>query len=140
MTINLYFNNYIPEVNKKEIPCKSGVYCVYAGIFNEENGVIIPKRLLYIGKASDLNERIGGNSHEHYDDFKSRLINGETIIYSYAFLSDEDQRTLAESALIFRMQPPINEISLDKFNYSKTTIVTNGANQLLEKEFTVADD
>lgn len=133
----LNFDGYYREVNKSGLPEKAGVYCVYTCKYNPVEKNLRDLFLIYIGESENINERHKDNSHEHYEDFKLYLENGETLCYSYTLIPNEEDRKRCEAALIYEMQPPINEQGTDGFNYSPTHIVTSGCNSGLENDFIV---
>ena len=116
---------------------KSGIYCVYAGSYDESTKKVELNRLLYVGKADNIQDRIGRDKHEHLEDWKCTLKRGEEIIYTRAFIEDSDDRTRVEAALIYYFQPPINSDGKDGFHHPDTVIETTGANALLESSFVV---
>ena len=133
--IELEFKGYWREVKKSGLEDKAGIYCVYAGTYDGE--YVYPQRLLYIGKALSIKNRIGGNEHEHLSDWKKALRRGQEIMYSRALLNDSDDRTRAEAALIYYCQPPINDDGKDGFHHPDTKMVITGDHKFIDGEFTV---
>ena len=138
--ISLEFRGYMLEANKCKLENEAGIYCVYAGVYNKATNNVTVQRLLYIGKAFDINERIGGDEHDHLEDFRAELDWDQTLMYSRAFLSDEDERTIAEAALIYCCRPPVNKIGKDAFRHGETNLVLTGKHVLLASNFTVHED
>ena len=134
---NLEFKGYYREVNKTSLPEQAGVYCVYTCKYNPTEKSVENLFLIYIGESENINERHKDENHEHYKDFKSYLESGETLCYSYALVPNDEDRKRCEAALIYEMQPPINEQSTETFNYPKTHITTSGRNSKLVKDFIV---
>lgn len=133
----LNFDGYYIEHNKSSLPKRAGIYCVYKCKYNKKENAVSDLFLLYIGESENINERHNENKHEHYDDFCSYLSDGEILCYSYALVSDDDERMQCEAALIYKMQPPINTQNKDDFLYEKTHIKTSGSNSGLSKDFIV---
>lgn len=71
------------------VPNREGLYFVFAGVdyASESKGCVI-KRLLYIGRAQDIQSRIG--SHEKMSDFASFLQAGEKLFFAYVLVSPEE--------------------------------------------------
>lgn len=136
-TIKLEFKGYRREKKKSGLEDRAGIYCVYAGTYNEETDKVDVQELLYIGKAHSIKRRIGGNDHEHLDDWKRALKQGQILIYTRAFVSNDEDRTRAEGALIYYYQPPINDIGKDDFHHRDTKIIVNGKHKFIDDEFTV---
>ena len=122
----LNFKGFIPEgLLSSFMPESSGIYIVHASskiraIFSDQ------RRLLYIGKANNLKDRVNPN-HENYSEWKGALRENETLEFSYAAI-DEDEEVLfrIESALIFENQPLVNGQSKKSFNYEDTIVYSNG--------------
>lgn len=135
--IELNFNGYRRESKKARMEQQGGIYCVYAGTYDAKNDTVNVQKLLYIGKADCIDDRIGNDSHEHLEDWKKEVKFGQELIYSRAILNNADDRTIAEAAMIYKFQPPVNIAGKDGFHHQTTMIKTSGKNALLDKEFTV---
>lgn len=127
------FYGYWPEEIKAQLPAVSGVYCVYAGIYNSDDTVTL-NRILYIGKSDNIHDRI--QNHECEKDWKKELRWGENIIFSYTEYSGYDLERL-EAALIYYHKPPVNIEYKYNFPYDDTTVYTSGKSHFLDSEFTV---
>lgn len=132
--ISLEFNGYWREVNKSGVPAQSGVYCVYACTYNQTEGTVSIRELMYIGESENVQKRL--SNHEKLSKWESRLRSGETLCYSFAGVGNVD-RVRAEAALIYHHRPPCNTEYVNYFPYPETTIRTSGRNYLLKSEFTV---
>lgn len=132
--IELTFEGYWTEVNKGSVPSKSGVYCVYACSFNTSENTVSIRELVYVGESGDVNLRIA--SHERLDDWKTHLISGETLCYSFAAITSPD-RERAEAAIIYKHKPPQNTQYVYSFPFNTTTMKLLDKNVLLVSEFTV---
>ena len=136
-TIELEFKGYKREVNKSGLECKAGIYCVYAGTYDRDNETVNPQILLYIGQSSNINERIGNDTHEHFKDWKEALRPRQILMYTRAFISDSEDRDRAEAALIYHCQPPINEECRNGFHYNDTKMVITGKHAHIDSSFVV---
>ncbi len=137
-TYNLEFKGFYLDCRKNTaLPQDLGIYCVYSCKYNKGKNTVGNLKLLYIGESENINKRHKDNAHEHYEDFLNYLDEDETLCYSYVLIGNEDDRKRCEAALIYEMQPPINEHGTDGFNYSPTHIVTSGCNSGLENDFIV---
>lgn len=70
-TISIIFEGYWRDIYKSSIPEKSGIYCVYRGMYNKinresEKGTASLKELIYIGDTLNIRERI--SIHDRLDD------------------------------------------------------------------------
>lgn len=133
-TISLNFDGYWREINKGGVPAESGVYCVYACTYNQNEGTVSLRELMYVGESENVRERLA--NHERLSDWKKRLKSGETLCYSVALVSGND-RNRAEAAVIFHHKPPCNTEYKYSFPYEATVIQTSGKNALLDSFFTV---
>jgi len=133
-TFDIEFNGYWIEVDKGGVPKKSGVYCVYECRYNEKEERISIKKLLYIGEAEEVNDRI--SNHEKLKEWNKYVENGNTLCYSFSPVDTSD-RERVEAALIYKHKPLVNTEYKDSFPYDTTHIKTEGKNKFLEKSFTV---
>ena len=132
-TIN--FDGYRRDEHKSGLPSKSGIYCVYTCVHNAQKNTVALKKLLYIGKADNINDRLA--NHERLPDWKKRLQPGQVLCYSYGEIGpDESER--CEAAMIFEHQPPENTDCKQSFSYDETTISLTGKTALLTTRFTVS--
>lgn len=132
-TISLNFNGYWHDVNKEDIPAKSGIYLVYVCRYNE------PKELIYIGEAGDVRDRIA--KHEKRLLWQMEVPDvpiGSELCYSFAGVTNPD-RERAEAALIHYHKPTCNENDkyIDSFPFEGTTVESTGARDLLSSPIIV---
>jgi hypothetical protein len=132
-TIKLEFDGYYREegLPPPDHDC-AGIYVVYAGRHTSEGRCEL-RKVLYIGRSSDVAER-PSPSHHKYKDWYKQLEKGELLYFSFA---DEDDEKRAESALIYKFKPVCNDTGKDGFHHPETIIKTSGKNIGLEKPFTV---
>lgn len=128
------FKGYWRYKNRGGVPKTSGVYGVYKGTYNSSNDKVSLERLLYIGQAKNMNERL--ENHEKLSAWKKYLKSGEEIIFSCTELETSDLDRF-EAAMIYEHKPPVNEEYVNNFPYDSTTIYTLGMNALLKERFTV---
>ena len=133
-TVVMQFKGYWRDENKAGIPSKSGVYCVYECTHNVTKGNIIIHRLIYIGEAEDVKDRIV--KHEKRKDWLKHVRKGNELCFFFGsiFALDRDR---AEAAMIFKYKPPENDMYIDFFPYDRTTIHLSGKTALLNSSFTV---
>lgn len=115
MILILNFNGYWLEENKDGLPEVQGIYLVYTCLYEKTTDKVVLKKLIYIGQAQNVRERILG--HEKNELFKSECLQDETICYSYAEIRDDSELNMAENALIFAEKPKLNTELKDSFNY-----------------------
>ncbi|MBN4047342.1 GIY-YIG nuclease family protein [bacterium AH-315-P13] len=118
-TFNQEFDGYWRETNKTGLPKESGVYVVQSCLYNKEEKTVSLIKLIYIGKADNLNERV--NNHEKLEDWKKELKDGEELCYSMTMVSSIYNERV-EAALINSNQPIINIEYKDSFPFDKTNI------------------
>jgi len=127
-SFNINLKGYWLESHIASIPFEGGIYCVYVCRFNEKTRNVILNKLLYIGEADDLNQRI--KNHEKWQEWRKALSLGEELCFSFAHF-DSPNRTRVEAALIFKYKPPVNDDYKDSFPFDKTTILLSGATEPL---------
>ena len=135
MTFNINFKGYWRDINKKGIPSLSGIYIVYDCTYNSETDTVSLNKIIYIGQAENLNERI--MTHDKRSDFV-RVCGGENnLCYSIAELSVTDL-DMVENALVYAQQPSLNDRLKDKYHYSQAEFHLEGRCALMKhKDFTI---
>jgi len=133
-TFKVDFEGYWREPNISGIPSGSGVYCVYECTYNESSSTVSIHKLIYIGEADDVNDRI--KNHENWDDWKKHVRWGNQLCFSYGY-EESANRERVEAALIFKHKPLENSEYTDSFPFDKTTIILSGKTALLKTPFTV---
>lgn len=131
------FKGYRRDVNKDGLPSYGGIYMVYCCKYNENEQTVTLKRLIYIGKAINLHDRIC--NHNRYEDFNRQLQQGEQLCYSYASVSPNEV-DVVENGLIFMQKPNLNDDLKDSFNYPDSEFSIEGACALLRmRDFTITN-
>jgi len=133
-TINIKFTGYWRDENKPGVPAQSGVYCVYECRYNDYNDTVSLLKLIYIGEADDVQERIA--NHEKYQDWLKHVRFGNELFFSLGPVLSTD-RERAEAAMIFKHKPPENEEYKYSFPFDQTTISLSDDITLLKTHFTV---
>ena len=134
---NVTFKGYRRDVNKDGLPSYGGIYMVYCCKYNEIEQTVTLKRLIYIGKALNLHDRIC--NHNRYEDFNRQLQQGEQLCYSYASVSPNEV-DVVENGLIFMQKPNLNDDLKDSFNYPDSEFSIEGACALLRmRDFTITN-
>lgn len=116
--ISLNFKGY--TTNRGDAHYGPGIYLVYVGtsfIYSS------PRRLLYIGEAENIFHRL--SCHEKQRDWERYLQPGEVLLYSFARTATETERKMAEAALIYKYEPPVN-IEF-KYNYPFSTVAVRSS-------------
>lgn len=126
---NVNFKGYWLDENKGSIPNSSGVYLVYRCKFNETVNKVSLIEIIYIGQATDLQERI--KNHDKRVSFLSTCKNQEKLCYSIAEIESQNLNII-ENALIFAQQPGLNEQYKDNFNYEESAFDLDGACALMK--------
>ena len=134
---NVTFKGYRRDVNKDGLPSYGGIYMVYCCKYNENEQTVTLKRLIYIGKAINLHDRIC--NHNRYEDFNRQLQQGEQLCYSYASVSPNEV-DVVENGLIFMQKPNLNDDLKESFNYPDSEFSIEGACALLRmRDFTITN-
>ena len=132
----LVFRGYNRESNIQSLPAYSGIYGVYACSYNRNSRKVRIRKLIYIGEAEKLNERISPN-HENWDNWEKELETGEVFCFNYAKLSSpEATRKRVEAAMIYEHQPVCNKKGRKSFKHRDTKIKTSGKNKFMCDSFT----
>lgn len=132
---NINFKGYRRDCNKSTLPKNSGIYIVYRCVYDQGTDKVKLKKIIYIGQAQDLNQRL--NNHEKYPEFLSQCGTGEELCYAYADVSLDDL-DIVENALIFAQKPPLNSDLVDSFNHESAGFWIEGKCALLKyTDFTI---
>ncbi len=133
-TISLEFDGYWREPKVGGVPAESGVYVLYECTYNSEKKKVSLKRILYIGEADDVRDRL--KNHEKWPKCHDYCSGGSQLCCSFAAISKPD-RLRAQAALIFEHKPPVNTDYKVSFPFDQTSITAEGEVTLLTKRFTV---
>lgn len=132
--ISLTFDGYWLEPNISSIPDKSGIYVVYECSYNAQSKTVSLKKVIYIGEAGDVNDRI--ENHENWPEWRDECGNNNQICFTFAPVKSPD-RERGEAALIYKHKPPVNEEYVNSFPFDETTMKLSGKTILLNTNFTV---
>ena len=133
-TISLHFGGYWREVNKGGVPSKSGVYLVYVCRHNESKDTVTLDKLIYIGEADDVYNRIA--NHEKWSEWRKHVLKGSEVCFSLAGITSPN-REHAEAALIYYHKPPCNDEYIGSFPFDDTTVESTGRCDLLSSPISV---
>ncbi len=133
-TISLTFDGYWREKNIGGIPKESGIYCVYECTHNTQENTVSISKLIYIGEAENVNQRI--SNHEKWSLWRKHCSSSREICFSFAPVKNPD-RQRGEAAMIYKHKPPVNDEYKDKFPFDETTMRLSGKTALLVESFTV---
>ena len=133
-TISLNFDGYWREVKKGGVPTRSGIYLVYVCRYNEPQSTVTLDKLIYIGEAGDVRDRIA--NHERWPEWRRHVPKGSQVCFSFAGVTSPD-RERAEAALIYCHKPPCNDEYTDSFPFEDTTVESTGRSALLSSAITV---
>lgn len=135
---SLKFDGYWRDVNKAGIPKESGIYCVYECTYNppkeEKKSSVTIHKLIYIGEADDVRDRIV--KHEKREKWMEHVRSGNTLCYSFGSFPKTD-RDRVEAAMIFHHKPPENTEYKDSFPFDRKTINLEGDIAELSSHFIV---
>jgi excinuclease UvrABC nuclease subunit len=133
-TISLSFDGYWRDVNSNGVPNEPGIYLVYVCTYNAQPKTVTLHRLIYIGEAAKVRDRI--QNHEKRPIWARYLAQGNELCYSFAPITSPD-RERAEAALIFHHKPPVNTDYKDSFPFEETTVNSSGKCEHIAPSFTV---
>lgn len=133
-TFSISIQGYWRDLNKQSIPEHSGVYFVYTAKYNPIEKTVTLLRLIYIGEAGNVRDRI--TNHEKYKEWLKYVGNGEELCFSTAQVT-YDTRARVEAAYIFHHKPPVNTEYVNNFPFDQTRIVSSGKTAFLSTDFTV---
>ena len=128
------FYGYWRESKKELIPSHSGVYCVYECSYNPDNDSVIINRLIYIGKAENVRERI--SNHEKWGEWRQNIGDGKELCFSSGSV-EPDIRERIQAAFVFQNKPPLNDEYKNSFPFDQTTITARGSVELHITDFSV---
>jgi len=131
-TISLNFKGY--KIDRTYVLPKAGIYLVYVGKYNKKKDTVSLSKLIYIGEAEDVKDRL--SKHEKWSEWQKYVSEGERLLFSMAEVVNPD-RERAECALIYHHKPPTNDECKDAFPYEKTTVKSSGRCKFITPEFTV---
>lgn len=94
-------------VDANQTPEKSGIYAICRG--KKENNIWRISKLLYIGEANNINERLTGSHEKLPKCVFEAVLNKEKLMYFVALVPNHDNRELAEKVLIWKMKPKFND-------------------------------
>ena len=132
---SLDFGGYWREPNVAGLPAVSGVYGVYACTYDLREKAVSLRRLLYIGEAADIRNRV--TCHERWNDWQRAREAGEELCFNAAAIGPQDDRERAEAAMIHEHKPPLNIEFMRTFPYDVTVVATTGRNALMKAMFAV---
>ena len=132
---SLDYNGYWRAPKISGLPAKSGIYSVYACVHNVTAQTVTIRRLLYIGEAQNIRDRV--NTHERWHDWVRELKADEELCFNAALINPAADRERAEAAMIHHHKPPCNVAYVNAFPFDTTTVSTSGENEMLDRYFTV---
>ena len=131
-TIILNFKGY--WIDSAYVPPKAGIYLVYVGKYNKEKDKVTLRKLIYIGEAEDVRDRL--SKHEKLSEWQKHVYEGERLLFSMAEVVNPD-RERAECALIYYHKPPCNDDEcVVTFPYEDTTVKSVGRCKFITTKFT----
>lgn len=121
-TINVQ-GYYLGDV-RKDFPHSPAIFFVYGGTFNTEEHTCTLSQLLYVGQSDNLWK--ANNESQLWESFVSALNPGESIFYSIAFTSyNEQEREEIINALRYELRPMLNAVD-DISRPGKIIIIVEG--------------
>jgi len=132
---NLKFSGVYTNQTLNNLPEKSGIYCVFKGEM-KPNNTIIPVKLIYIGQAKNLPERLNASRVDD-EGWEDKLGGNEILYYKYAEVEEKDL-DIVEAAMIYHHKPEGNIQCVDNFPYDEEVLITiSDGRALLDRVFFV---
>lgn len=116
------------------MPAYSGIFIVYDTIYNLATDTVSLQKIIYIGEAENIRERI--ENHDMLETWKQYAQPGNELSFSAAHI-DSSFRTRIKAAFIYHFKPPANSVFTDKYLYPPTRMVLSGKTAWLKSEFEV---
>ena len=111
-----------------------GIFFVYECRYNQDADTVSLIKLLYVGEAENLRDRI--NSHPLYATWKSSIKDENEICFATAYV-DPKKRTLAKACFIYDLKPVMNSDYKQYFPFEETSVTAVGKTRLLKTNFIV---
>ena len=141
-SFNLHFYGYYlkSQINT-HISTGPGIYCIHNCIPYRTTNKLRDLRLLYIGEAENLRDRVTEQSNSQ--KFINYVGNGRKLCFNYAILKSrvsESHRKLIEHAMIFCNQPVVNRKGKKSPPDKYITVKSTGKRHEIKKEISVGPD
>ena len=107
-SFKISFIGYWLQAFVRDMPSEPGVFCVYNGIFQEQNNTVSLNKLLYIEDAKDINAQI--KKHLDSETWNDWILSNEQLCFSCATdsnISVSDWSRICD-ALIYKHKPLLN--------------------------------
>jgi len=132
-TFEVEFDGFWIEERVESLEKGSGIYTVHTCVYNAATNTVDLRRLIYIGEAENVNERLV--NHEKWPTWRRHRQTGEILCFAYGKWSDQERKRI-EAALIYEHKPPANEEYKDSFPFDETTVYSKGTKGLLKDSLT----
>ena len=133
-TFNQEFEGYRRAVNVGSLPKVSGIYTVQSCVHNKKEGTVSLKKLIYIGEAEDIHDRV--LNHEKWMEWEKHLKINEELCFNFTRI-ESAHRERVEAALINSNQPPVNTEYKHSFPFDTTHVNASDRYSLLKQRITV---
>jgi excinuclease UvrABC nuclease subunit len=133
-TFKVEFLGYWRERYIENIPNRSGIYCVYECTYDTFSDTVSIHRLIYIGEAGNVKDRI--INHEKKPEWKRYVDPGNELCFSFGYVESKN-RSRAEAAFIYNHRPLVNTDYVDEFPFPSTAITSKGRTAKLSTNFTI---
>lgn len=132
---SILLEGFVMDNELDTLPAYSGIYCIYEMIARANPGEFEPARLLYIGEAGNLRERI--KNHDKMNVWQFSIKSKNKLGFTYAKV-DSFNRLRVKAALVFRHKPELNDEYLNEFPFHATIVKSDGRTDFLDTLFSVA--
>ena len=146
-TVN--FDGFWSEGSLKKVPTESGVYVVFAGVYDDDSDTVSLEKTLYIGAGSNVQEVI--KASPLWDEWKEAsclpldadnpedgLGDPNELYFAFAPVEGEENSDRVASAMVFEQKPPVNDESgYSQFSYADTKIELTGKTGILNTAYEI---
>lgn len=133
-SFSVKIDGYWREGSISGMPAHSGVYFVYVGSYNKSSDTVTLHKLIYIGEAGDVKDRV--SKHEKWDIWKKHVGAGQELCFSTGYVASAN-RERVEAAYINKHKPVENTEYKYNFPFDETTVSSSSKTEFLKTYFTV---
>lgn len=131
---SIVFEGFVLEDELESLPTYSGIYCIYEMVPDSKGSKYTPDRLLYIGEAGNILDRV--KNHDKMNVWQFGIKSKNKLGFTYSKV-DSFNRLRVKAALVFHHKPPMNEEYIDNFPFHPTIVKSSGVTELLDTLFSV---
>ncbi len=131
---SILLEGFVMDNELDALPAYSGIYCIYEMIPGDKEGVFTPSRLLYVGEAGNIRDRV--KNHDKMNVWQFSVKSKNKLGFTHAKV-DSFNRLRVKAALVYRHKPEMNDEYLNDFPFHPTILKSSGRTDLLDTLFSV---